>query len=125
MDRDASVEQRSGGPEVGQVVPFPGAAAKQTVTFNRFELTEILNLYGRHVAEGEWRDYAMEFGREQAVFAIFRRASEQPLYRIIKTPALARKQGQFSVVAQGGLILKRGHELQQVLRVFAKKPKLA
>ncbi|MCA0432012.1 MAG: DUF2794 domain-containing protein [Proteobacteria bacterium] len=125
MDLDTSVEHRSGGQETGQVIRFPGAAAKANIAFNRSELAEILNLYGRHVAEGEWRDYAMEFGREAAVFAIFRRASEQPLYRIVKTPANARKQGQYSVLAQGGLILKRGHELAQVLRVLVKKPKLA
>ncbi len=125
MDLDASVEHRSGGQETGQVIRFPGTAAKERVSFNRSELTEILNLYGRYVAEGEWRDYAMDFGREAATFAIFRRASEQPLYRIVKTPANARKQGQWSVMAQGGLILKRGQELTQVLRVLVKKPKLA
>ena len=67
----------------------------------------------------------MEFGRETASFSVFRRASEQPLYRIVKTPALARKQGMYAVIAQGGLILKRGHELAQVLRVLVKKPRLA
>ena len=74
---------------------------------------------------GEWRDYAMDFSRETATFSIFRRASEQPLYRIVKDPALARKQGAYSVIAQGGLILKRGQELAQVLRILAQKPKLA
>ena len=76
----------------------------------------ILGLYGRFVASGEWRDYAMDFGRDKATFSIFRRASEQPLYRIVKDPELARKQGQYAVVAQGGLILKRGQDLAQVLR---------
>jgi len=78
-----------------------------------------------HVAEGEWRDYAMDFGREVATFSIFRRASEVPLYRIVKNPALARRQGIYAVIAQGGLILKRGHDLAQVLRVLIKKPRLA
>jgi hypothetical protein len=78
-----------------------------------------------HVAEGDWRDYAMDFGREVATFSIFRRASEVPLYRIVKNPALARKQGLYAVIAQGGLILKRGHDLAQVLRVLIKKPRLA
>ena len=76
-------------------------------------------------AEGEWRDYAMDFGREKAVFSVFRRASEVPLYRIVKDPSLARKQGMYSVVAQTGLILKRGQDLATVLRVLAKTPKLS
>lgn len=124
MVQDIGVDQIADGQEAGTVIRFPGSAPKQ-VRFDRFELAEILNLYGRYVAEGEWRDYAMDFGRDAATFAIFRRASEQPLYRIVKTPALARKQGLYSVVAQGGLILKRGHDLAQVLRVLIKKPKLA
>ena len=78
-----------------------------------------------HVAEGDWRDYAMDFGREVATFSIFRRTSEVPLYRIVKNPALARKQGLYAVIAQGGLIVKRGHDLAQVLRVLIKKPRLA
>ena len=78
-----------------------------------------------HVAEGEWRDYAMDFGRESATFSIFRRTSEVPLYCIVKNPALARRQGLYAVIAQGGLILKRGHDLAQVLRVLIKKPRLA
>ena len=96
----------------------------EQITFNRQELQAILGLYGSKVAEGEWRDYAMDFGREKAVFSVFRRASEVPLYRIVKDPALARKQGMYSVIAQGGLILKRGHDLAQVLRVLIKQPRL-
>lgn len=95
------------------------------VTFDRKELQIILGLYGTKVAEGEWRDYAMDFGRDVAVFFIFRRSSEIPLYRIVKDPALARKQGLYSVVAQGGLILKRGQDLGTVLRVLVKPPKLS
>ena len=110
------------GPRPAGGSPAQGAA---TVSFDRSELSAILNLYGRHVASGEWRDYALDFGREAATFSIFRRASEQPLYRIVKNPALARKQGAYSVIAQGGLILKRGHDLAQVLRVLVSKPKLA
>ncbi len=104
------------------VVRFP--ASPKPISFDRHELSLILNLYGRFVAAGEWRDYAMDFGRERAEFSVFRRASEQPLYRIVKDPALARRQGQYAVVAQGGLILKRGQDLTQVLRVFLKAPKL-
>ena len=97
----------------------------ERVAFDRKELQTILGFYGTRVAEGEWRDYAMDFGRDKAVFSVFRRASEVPLYRIVKDPALARKQGMYSVVAQTGLILKRGHDLATVLRVLAKTPKLS
>jgi hypothetical protein len=91
------------------------------VSFDRRELQELLALYGRMVAAGEWRDYAIDFLRDQAVFSVFRRTSEAPLYRIEKTPRLARKQGAYSVVAAGGLILKRGPDLARVLAVLEKK----
>jgi len=97
----------------------------ERVAFDRKELQTILGLYGNKVAEGEWRDYAMDMGREKAVFSVFRRSSEVPLYRIVKDPSLARKQGMYSVIAQGGLILKRGQDLAAVLRVLAKTPKLS
>ena len=96
----------------------PGLRAD--VTFDRRELNRILDLYGRMVAAGEWRDYAIDFTRERAVFSIFRRASEMPIYRIEKNPRLARKQGAYSVVSVTGLILKRGPELDRVLRVLDK-----
>ena len=88
------------------------------VFFDRRELDQILRVYGRMVAGGEWRDYAMDALREAAVFSVFRRASEAPLYRIEKRPALARRQGAYAVIGPGGVILKRGHELDQVLKVF-------
>ena len=91
------------------------------VTFNRLELNRILNLYGRMVADGEWRDYAIDFLRERAVFSVFRRASEVPIYRIEKDPRLARKQGRYSVISATGLILRRGHELERVLLVIDRK----
>jgi Protein of unknown function (DUF2794) len=94
------------------------------VTFNRIELNRILNLYGRMVADGEWRDYSIDFLRDRAVFSVFRRASEVPLYRIEKDPRLARKQGMYSVISATGLILRRGHELERVLLVLAPKPAL-
>ena len=100
-----------------------GKSAAQ-VAFDRRELNLILGIYGTRVAEGEWRDYALDFGRETAVFSIFRRSSEMPIYRVVKDPALARKQGVYSVIAQGGLILKRGPDLGAVLRVLMKSPKL-
>jgi len=100
------------------IAPFP----LQRVTFNRLELNRILNLYGRMVADGEWRDYAIDFLKDRAVFSIFRRASEVPLYRIEKDPRLARKQGAYSVIGASGQILRRGHELDRVLLVIDRKP---
>ncbi|MEM8877185.1 MAG: DUF2794 domain-containing protein [Pseudomonadota bacterium] len=94
------------------------------VSFDRRELTEILNVYGRRVATGEWRDYAIDHLKDQAVFSIFRRASEMPLYRVVKQPKLARRQGAYSVIAATGLILKRGHDLKSVLRVLDKRLRL-
>ena len=94
------------------------------VTFNRLELNRILNLYGRMVAEGEWRDYAIDFLKDRAVFSVFRRASEVPLYRIEKNPRLARRQGAYSVISATGLIVKRGHELDGVLRAVDRSLRL-
>jgi hypothetical protein len=91
------------------------------IAFDRLELNRILTLYGRMVAAGEWRDYALDFLEEAAVFSVFRRSSEMPLFRIEKCPRLRAKQGQYAVIAAGGVILKRGHELAQVLKIFDKK----
>ena len=113
--------RRGGG---AQVVPFPTPAPKPQVTFNRDELRLILNLYGRMVADGEWRDYAIDFARDKATFAIYRRTSEMPLYRIVKDPSLARRQGAYAVVAPSGLVLKRGHDLSRVLTTLDKPLKL-
>ena len=90
------------------------------VFFERRELTRLLSLYGRMVSAGEWRDYAIDGLAERAVFSVYKRSSEAPLYRIEKRPSLARKQGAWAVIGQGGMILRRGHELEQVLRVFDK-----
>ena len=100
--------ERSGG--------APPAAAR--VTFDRCELNRIFGLYGRKVAEGEWRDYSIDFLKDRAVFSIFRRSSEVPIYRIEKNPPLARKQGAYSVISATGLIVRRGHELDRVLRAI-------
>jgi hypothetical protein len=89
------------------------------VTFDRSELNHILGIYGRMVAAGEWRDYALDFLEDAAVFSIFRHAAEIPLFRVEKRPRA--KQGQYSVIAAGGMVLKRGHELSQVLKIFDKK----
>jgi hypothetical protein len=100
------------------------SSSPNRVTFNRFELNRILNLYGRMVADGEWRDYAIDFLKDRAVFSVFRRASEVPIYRIEKDPRLLRKQGIYSVISATGLILRRGHELDRVLLVIDRKPAL-
>jgi hypothetical protein len=97
---------------------------QRPVCFTRAELNQILSLYGRKVASGEWRDYALDMGREAAVFSIFRRTSEMPLYRIEKNPKLARRQGAFSVIAASGQILKRGADLDRVLMVLDKRLQL-
>jgi hypothetical protein len=106
------------------ILEMPQRRIVENVRFDRRELSEILRIYGMHVAAGEWRDYAIEFGREKAVFAILRRTGELPLFRVEKEPARASKQGAYSVVAQGGLVLKRGHDLARVLQVLVKPPKL-
>ena len=110
-------EQRGGA--VSHQTSVPGK-----VTFSRRELDRILGLYGRMVAAGEWRDYAIDFLKDRAVFSVFRRSSEVPLYRIEKDPRLARKQGAYSVISATGLIVKRGHELDNVLRAVDKSLKL-
>jgi hypothetical protein len=115
-------EPLRGGP-ASLVVPFPTAAQRE-VTFNRAELRTILDLYARKVADGDWRDYAIDFTRDKAVFSVFRRTSEVPLYRIEKDPRLARRHGAYSVVAASGLVLKRGHDLARVLRVLDKPLKI-
>jgi hypothetical protein len=92
--------------------------ATAVVFFDRRELFELLNLYGRMVSAGHWRDYAIDGLEDAAVFSVFRRSSEFPLYRIEKRPALARRQGAWSLLAHGGLVLKRGHELTPVLKYF-------
>ena len=104
---------------------FTHSTISSTTFFTRTELNAILDLYGRKVEAGEWRDYAIDFGREKAVFSVFRHTSEVPLYRIEKNPRLARRQGAFSVIAATGLILKRGPDLARVLAVLEKNFRLA
>ena len=110
-------------PSGNRAAARPAAATPQPnrVTFIRLELNRILNLYGRMVADGEWRDYAIDFLKDRAVFSVFRRASEMPIYRIEKDPRLARKQGMYSVISATGLILRRGHDLERVLFVIDRK----
>ncbi len=92
--------------------------AEDVVMFHRTELDQILRVYGMMVAGGEWKDYAIDGLKDRAEFAIFRNAAEFPIYRVVKTPGDARKQGAWKVIGAGGVILKRGHELQPVLKVF-------
>lgn len=91
------------------------------VFFHRLELDAILRLYGRMVAAGEWRDYSLGGHDDSAAFAVFRRTGDAPLYVIEKRPELQRRQGQWAILGQGGLVLKRGHELTQVLRFFDRR----
>ncbi|MEP5762485.1 MAG: DUF2794 domain-containing protein [Litoreibacter sp.] len=101
--------------------PFSAARAPEQVAFHRRELAVILSVYGRMVAAGEWRDYGISMLREVAIFSIFRRAAEHPIYRIEKRPKLASRQQQYSVIGMDGRILKRGADLKQVLNVLEKK----
>lgn len=104
--------------------PPGGGREPATVFWDRRELDAILSIYGRRVAAGDWRDYAMSGLRDRAVFAVFRRASEMPVYRIEKAPKLRNRQGAYSVISATGMILKRGHELKQVLKVLEPKASL-
>ena len=92
-----------------------------TVSYQRLELNIILALYGRMVAAGEWRDYGISSLDDAAIFSVFRRTAEQPLYQIEKRPRLRNKQGEYSVISMNGQVLKRGHDLKTVLRVLERK----
>ena len=100
---------------MGIVTPFPAPDRRLQIGFERVELTRILDLYGRMVAAGHWRDYAIELGRDAAIFAAFRRAAERPEIRIEKRPALRQKQGMWALIGENGAVLKRGQELAPVL----------
>jgi hypothetical protein len=105
----------------GQISTSPATTHQgnsNQVTFDRAELNRLFGLYGRKVAAGEWRDYAIDFLKDRAVFSVFRRACEVPLYRIEKNPRLARRQGTYSVISATGLVVRRGHELDRVLRAI-------
>lgn len=108
-------------------IPFPGPASgpgAAVTAFHRSELCAILALYGRMVAAGEWRDYGISHLRDAAVFSIFRRTAETPLYRIEKRPALRLRQGQYAAIGAEGQVLRRGHDLGQVLRAIAPRPRV-
>lgn len=103
---------------VGEPAHQPNRPVQPVVAFDRRELMQILSVYGRKVGQGEWRDYAMDFLKDRALFSIYARVSERPLFVVEKNPKLRNKQGQFMVTNQQGRILKRGHDLAQVLRVL-------
>lgn len=111
----------------GVLLPFKDPKQKKwepPVHFDRRELDAILKIYSRMVAATEWRDYAIDSLKDRAVFSVFRRTGETPLFQIVKQPSLARKQGAYSVVSANGATLKRGHELPRVLTAFDKTLKL-
>jgi hypothetical protein len=126
-DLSEDVDPENSVASAGNVVPLHQARRDgnaEIVSFNRRELDHILRLYGRKVASGEWRDYAIDMLRDRAVFSVFKRTAETPLYRIEKNPRLAKKQGAYAILNAAGMILKRGHELETVLRIFEGKPRL-
>lgn len=113
--------------ESATLIPFPDPKQRKVlrnVSFERRELDLILRLYGRMVAANEWRDYAIDHTLDRAIFSVFRRARETPLFQIVKNPALARKQGAYAVVTGNGQVMKRGQELTRVLSFFDKKLRL-
>jgi hypothetical protein len=107
---------------MGTVYPFPaGQGLPSQIGFERAELSRIVDLYGRMVAAGMWKDYAIEFGKEAAVFSAFRRAAERPEFRIEKRPALRNRQGMWALIGENGMVLKRGHELGPVLAIIERR----
>jgi len=100
-------------------LPSPAQLPRTPIVFfDRKELDKLLRLYGRMVAAGDWRDYAINGEKDAATFSVFRRSGEAPLYRVEKRPSLARRQGAWAVIGQGEVVLRRGHELEQVLKMF-------
>jgi hypothetical protein len=120
-DTDPIVLRPSSTGCITRITSSNASQSRRPVCFDRREFNTILNVYGRKVAAGEWRDYALDMDKDRAVFSIFRRTSEMPIYRIEKNPKLARKQGAYRVIAAGGHILKRGTDLKRVLGVFEKR----
>jgi hypothetical protein len=114
--------ERDGAPRRG--AEFRAPVPANEVTFSRHELDRILSLYGRKVAAGEWRDYAIDFLKDRAVFSVFRHACEVPIYRIEKNPRLERRQGAYSIITATGLILRRGQELDRVLGALDRSVRL-
>lgn len=124
MSEGEEIERFGGRLQATRTPPHREPHASPEIRFDRREIDAILSVYGRKVAAGEWRDYAIDHRRHEAVFSIFRRTSEMPLYRIVKEPRLARRQGAYAVLNAGGYILKRGHNLNQVLFALDRGPRL-
>ncbi|MCU0892190.1 MAG: DUF2794 domain-containing protein [Sandarakinorhabdus sp.] len=106
---------------MSNIIPLPPAPAVRQVAFTRIELDRIMSLYGRMVAAGLWRDYALELGAKQASFSAFRRSAENPEVRLVKDPALRHRQGEWVLHGEGGVVLKRGHDLASVLAVLERR----
>ncbi|MBB4632991.1 DUF2794 domain-containing protein [Sphingosinicella soli] len=106
---------------MNNITPLFAGRAPTQVTFDRYELNHIMNLYGRMVAAGLWRDYAVDMNREEAVFSAFRRASERPEVRVVKRPELRVRQGQYILLGEAGAVLRRGHELPPLLAPLERK----
>ncbi|XUY26640.1 DUF2794 domain-containing protein [Agrobacterium sp. rho-8.1] len=123
-DLQRSSPSHTDNPSIVDISEYRQSKDPLPITFHRRELDAILRVYGQMVGEGEWRDYAIDHLKEKAVFSVFKRSGEMPLFRIEKNPKLAAKQGAYSVINVDGRILKRGHELAQVLKVFEKVVKL-
>ncbi len=123
LDAEDTAGAHSRSPAALVPLAAPGPVPQQVV-FDRHELRVLFGIYGRMVAAGEWRDYALDFTKDRAVFSVFRRAHEYPLYRIEKNPKLARKQGAYAVTGAAGQVLKRGQELDRVVAVLEKPLRL-
>lgn len=109
---------------MSNIIPLPathGATTVRQVAFTRIELDRIMSLYGRMVAAGLWRDYALQLGAKQASFSAFRRSAENPEVRLVKDPALRQRQGEWVLHGEGGVVLKRGHDLAGVLAVIERR----
>lgn len=123
MDRG----DRGGGSEEAAIVLALSDVRRERagpVTFHRLELDRLLSVYGRMVADGVWRDYAIDHLKDRAIFSVYRRTSEVPMFQIVKEPRLARRQGAYYILSASGQVLKRGHELIRVLQFFDARPRL-
>lgn len=120
-DTDSTIVRFSTGNPAAKPAEAVAAPAPEAVFFSRREFDSILNLYGKMVASGHWKDYAIDSARDQAIFSVYQNVHDRPLYRITKTPKRAAKQGAFAISSAQGNILKRGHDIDMLLKFFNKK----